>query len=109
MSSISGGTKGRSQQKGNFQQERLCRELNLCELLRRNAYRAPCSASWVPPCKHFRHHDFSAEDIARLFCKQTQSRFSGHSTEIVVNRPDQIKVEVNIALINLGKNGKEAA
>ena len=26
-------------------------------------------------------------------------RFSGHSTEIVVNRPHQIKVEVNIALI----------
>jgi hypothetical protein len=28
-----------------------------------------------------------------------KSRFSGHSTEIAVNRPDQIKVEINIALI----------
>ena len=43
-----------------------------CELLRRNAYRAPCSALRVSPCEHFRHHDFSAEDIARLSCKQTQ-------------------------------------
>jgi len=43
-----------------------------CELLRRSAYRAPFSASRVPPCEHFRHHDFSAEDIASLFCEQTQ-------------------------------------
>ena len=42
------------------------------EFLRRNAYRAPCSASRVPFFGHFRHHDFSAEDIARLFSKQTQ-------------------------------------
>jgi hypothetical protein len=42
------------------------------EFLRRNAYRAPCGASWAPPNEHFKHHDFSAEDIARLFFKQTQ-------------------------------------
>src|ERR1700693_2471504 len=42
------------------------------EFLRRNAYRAPCSPSRVPFFEHFRHHDFSAEDIARLFTKQTQ-------------------------------------
>ena len=42
------------------------------KFLLRNAYRAPCSASRGPFFGHFRHHDFSAEDIARLFSKQTQ-------------------------------------
>jgi hypothetical protein len=42
-----------------------------CELFRRNAYRAPCGASMVPPCEHVRPHDCSAEDIASLFCEQT--------------------------------------
>ena len=42
------------------------------EFLRRNAYRGPCSASGVPLFRTYRHQDLNAEDIARLFCKQTQ-------------------------------------
>jgi hypothetical protein len=40
------------------------------ELLRRMAYRSARSAWRVLTSGNFRHHDFLAEDIAVLFCKQ---------------------------------------
>ena len=55
------------------------------KFLRRNACRAPCDASWAPPKQHFKHHDFSAEDIARLFRKQTQIEVLGSHKLVQVN------------------------
>jgi hypothetical protein len=42
-----------------------------CELLRRNAYRAPCSASREPPCEHVRPQTVSADDTVVGYSEQT--------------------------------------
>src|SRR5258708_25242553 len=42
-----------------------------CELLRRNAYRPPCSASRVPPCEHVRPQTVSADDTVVGYSEQT--------------------------------------
>src|SRR5271163_3933657 len=42
-----------------------------CNLLRRNAYRALCSASRVPPCGHVRPQTVSADDTVVEYSEQT--------------------------------------
>jgi hypothetical protein len=47
-----------------------------CELCRRNACRAPYSASKVPRCEHLRHHAFSAEDNSKPVLRTNPNRDS---------------------------------
>jgi hypothetical protein len=43
----------------------------LCELFRRNAYRAACGASRVPPCEHVRPQTVDADDTGDALSEQT--------------------------------------
>ena len=45
--------------------------MRLCELSRRNAYRAPCGAAGVPPWEHVRPQTVYADHTGDAFSEQT--------------------------------------